>query len=149
MTRSFTGRSPPARTSRICRRRGSATALNASAVVAARAMGKSYTHIGIRQAWRPGSAEVGGVDGVGRGAAAGVGDRPTPSLARAEAGLPRRHPVAPLHRVGAAGPLRPRGEPTGSGAERTIDRRLPCHSLAAPYVASAPLSPDEAQDRKS
>src|SRR5712691_4108341 len=38
-TRSFTGRSPPARASRICRRRGSATALNASAVVAARAMG--------------------------------------------------------------------------------------------------------------
>src|SRR2546422_3939458 len=37
LTRSFTGRSPPERTSRICRRRGSATALNASAVVAARA----------------------------------------------------------------------------------------------------------------
>ena len=37
-TRSLTGRSPPARTSRIARRRGSATALNASAVVAARAM---------------------------------------------------------------------------------------------------------------
>src|SRR5688500_14638678 len=36
-TRSLTGRSPPARTSRICRRRGSATALKASAVVAARA----------------------------------------------------------------------------------------------------------------
>src|ERR671910_2473250 len=34
-TRSFTGRSPPTRRSRICRRRGSATALNASAVVAA------------------------------------------------------------------------------------------------------------------
>src|SRR5229473_2765188 len=48
-TMSFTGRSPPARTSRICRRRGSATALNASAVVAARAMGKSYTHIGMYQ----------------------------------------------------------------------------------------------------
>src|SRR5687768_10353253 len=37
-TRSFTGRSPPTRASRICRRRGSATALNASVVVAARAM---------------------------------------------------------------------------------------------------------------
>src|SRR3954447_19562386 len=37
-TSSLTGRSPPARTSRISRRRGSATALNASAVVAARAM---------------------------------------------------------------------------------------------------------------
>src|SRR5919112_1578892 len=36
-TRSLTGRSPSARASRICRRRGSATALNASAVVAARA----------------------------------------------------------------------------------------------------------------
>src|SRR5919198_586576 len=36
-TRSFTGRSPPARTSRSWRRRGSATALNASVVVAARA----------------------------------------------------------------------------------------------------------------
>src|SRR3954451_21263342 len=36
-TRSFTGRSPPIRTSRISRRRGSATALNTSAVVAARA----------------------------------------------------------------------------------------------------------------
>src|ERR687895_2233487 len=49
-TRSFTGRSPPASTSRICRRRGSATALNASSVVAARAMAESYTHIGICQA---------------------------------------------------------------------------------------------------
>src|SRR3954471_11416798 len=37
-TSSLTGRSPPARTSRISRRRGSATAVNASAVVAARAM---------------------------------------------------------------------------------------------------------------
>src|SRR5262245_23124586 len=48
-TRSLTGRSPPARTSRICRRRGSATALNASAVVAARAMPRLYVHIGICQ----------------------------------------------------------------------------------------------------
>src|SRR5918999_569084 len=51
-TRTLTGRSPPARTSRICRRRGSATALNASAVVAARAMRESYSHIGICQAPR-------------------------------------------------------------------------------------------------
>src|SRR5580765_270927 len=51
-TRSFTGRSPPARTSRISRRRGSATALKASAVVAARAMVRSYTDIGICQAAR-------------------------------------------------------------------------------------------------
>src|SRR5919107_2590950 len=36
-TRSLTGRSPSASASRICRRRGAATALNASAVVAARA----------------------------------------------------------------------------------------------------------------
>src|SRR4051812_49253976 len=36
-TSSFTGRSPWASRSRICRRRGSATALNASVVVAARA----------------------------------------------------------------------------------------------------------------
>src|SRR5918995_6604772 len=49
-TRSFTGRSPPARTSRICRRRGSAPALKASAVVAARAMRASYTYIDICQA---------------------------------------------------------------------------------------------------
>src|SRR5829696_10296873 len=42
-TRSFTGRSPPARTSRICRRRGSATALNASVVVAARATAQRAT----------------------------------------------------------------------------------------------------------
>src|SRR5688572_13398373 len=49
-TRSLTGCSPPASTSRIWRRRGSATALNASAVVAARAMPRSYIHIGIRQA---------------------------------------------------------------------------------------------------
>src|SRR5215203_5697163 len=46
-TRSLTGRSPEARASRISRRRGSATALNASAVVAARATPTSYTHIGI------------------------------------------------------------------------------------------------------
>src|SRR5204863_3593330 len=37
------------RTSKICRRRGSATALNASAVVAARAMLTSYANIGICQ----------------------------------------------------------------------------------------------------
>ena len=46
-TRSLTGRSPPARRSRISRRRGSATALNASAVVAARAIWHSYSHIGM------------------------------------------------------------------------------------------------------
>jgi hypothetical protein len=46
-TSSFTGRSPPARASRICRRRGSATALNASAVVAARATQQSYPYMGI------------------------------------------------------------------------------------------------------
>src|SRR5262249_44786614 len=44
-TRSFTGRSPPARASRICRRRGSATALNASVVVAARAMRQDHIPI--------------------------------------------------------------------------------------------------------
>src|SRR5205823_79474 len=49
LTRSFTGRSPPERTSRICRRRGSATALNASAVVAARAMIELYAYMGICQ----------------------------------------------------------------------------------------------------
>src|SRR4026208_349005 len=48
-TRAVAGRPPPARTSRICRRRGSATALNASAVVADRAIGTSYSHIGICQ----------------------------------------------------------------------------------------------------
>src|SRR3954467_5899968 len=42
-TRSPTGRSPPARASRISRRRGSAMALNASAVVAARAMARDLT----------------------------------------------------------------------------------------------------------
>src|SRR5688572_14473659 len=44
-TRSFTGRSPPVRRSRICRRRGSATALNASAVVAALAIVEHYIPI--------------------------------------------------------------------------------------------------------
>src|SRR5881275_2392837 len=48
-TRSLTGRSPAASTSRIWRRRGSATALNASVVVATRAMEQSYTHMGICQ----------------------------------------------------------------------------------------------------
>src|SRR5919199_2785718 len=47
-TRSFTGRSRSAMRSRICRRRGSATALNASAVVAARATTALYTYMGIR-----------------------------------------------------------------------------------------------------
>jgi hypothetical protein len=36
--------------SNICRRRGSATALNASVVVGARAIGQLYNHIGIYQA---------------------------------------------------------------------------------------------------
>src|SRR5215467_5962691 len=48
-TRSFTGRSPLASTSRISRRRGSATALNASAVVATLAMGQLYAYMGICQ----------------------------------------------------------------------------------------------------
>src|ERR671915_202992 len=47
-TRSFTGRSPPARRSRIWRRRGSATALNASAVVAARATGRPFDSLEFR-----------------------------------------------------------------------------------------------------
>src|SRR5580692_8490365 len=49
-TKSLTGSSPSARASRICRRRGSATALKASAVVAARATKQSYSDMGIRQA---------------------------------------------------------------------------------------------------
>ena len=41
---------PPASASRICRRRGSATALNASVVVAARAIPSTiYSYIGICQ----------------------------------------------------------------------------------------------------
>src|ERR671911_2691437 len=48
-TRSLTERSPRASTSRIARRRGSATALNASAVVAARAIAELYADISIRQ----------------------------------------------------------------------------------------------------
>src|SRR5215210_4815931 len=51
-TSSFTDRSPEARTSRISRRLGSATALNASVVVAARAMRKLYIHIVIYQGAR-------------------------------------------------------------------------------------------------
>src|SRR6202171_2176392 len=56
MTGVFTGRSPLASTSRICRRRGSATALNASVVVAARAMMPLYTDMDICQV---GKAQVG------------------------------------------------------------------------------------------
>jgi len=49
-TRSPTGNSPPASKSKISRRRGSATALKASEVVAARAMSKNiYSDIGICQ----------------------------------------------------------------------------------------------------
>src|SRR5438309_12092802 len=46
---SLTGRSRPFRRARIRRRCGSATALNASDVVAARAIGQIYVHIGICQ----------------------------------------------------------------------------------------------------
>src|SRR3990170_5511597 len=46
-TRSFTGRSRSETTSRICRRRASATALNAPAVVAARAMAGRYMPISL------------------------------------------------------------------------------------------------------
>src|SRR5687768_18178491 len=53
-TRSFTGRSPRARRSRISRRLGSATALNASVVVAALAMGRRYSYMGICQPKRTG-----------------------------------------------------------------------------------------------
>src|SRR3954470_17063849 len=55
-TRSLTGRSPPARTSRISRRRGSATALNASAVVAARAKSEIiYRYRNASRTRNPGS----------------------------------------------------------------------------------------------
>src|SRR4051794_38079059 len=47
-TRSPTERSSCASSSRICRRRGSAIALNASEVVAALAMAPSYSHMGMQ-----------------------------------------------------------------------------------------------------
>src|SRR5215217_901168 len=56
-TRSPTGRSPEARRSRICRRRGSATALNASVVVAARAMKALYITVWLYVKVRVGLAE--------------------------------------------------------------------------------------------
>ena len=46
---SVTGSSPARRSTRISRRCGSAIALKASDVVAARAMAPSYAHIGMRQ----------------------------------------------------------------------------------------------------
>src|SRR5215218_7525747 len=73
-TRSFTGRSPPARTSRISRRRGSATALNASVVVAARATIESYTHIDICQAPRSAARYASGSRSANDHGAAGWGD---------------------------------------------------------------------------
>src|SRR5829696_8641787 len=48
-TRSLTAFSPPARASRSSRRRGSATALKASAVVATLAMRASYSYMGMYQ----------------------------------------------------------------------------------------------------
>ena len=52
LTMSPTGRSPSARNSRISRRRGSATALNPSEVVDARAMHEIiYSDIGMCQTW--------------------------------------------------------------------------------------------------
>src|SRR6476660_8728996 len=49
-TTSLTERSPRASRSRICRRRGSATALKASELVAERAMRRVYSDMGICQA---------------------------------------------------------------------------------------------------
>src|SRR5688572_27385454 len=70
-TSSFTGRSPPARTSRICRRRGSATALNASAVVATRAMDELYIPISVYVKWRDGTSGNVGMEGIRKGTGSG------------------------------------------------------------------------------
>src|SRR5687768_12151205 len=63
---SFTARSPSIRTSRICRRRGSATALNASVVVAARAMEEAYMPISAYVKHEPQTDAATVEDEVGR-----------------------------------------------------------------------------------
>ena len=130
-TRSLTGRSPPARRSRICRRRGSATALNASAVVAARAMvSELHADIGIRQVARTVAAAA-RLRRLGRG----VGER-------------RERRAAELGR-GPTSTLWSLYEPNRrvEGLEGSSDRRLGCSpprpvsSARSPYPAGQTPDP--------
>src|SRR3990172_4531561 len=121
-TRSFTGRSRSASTSRICRLRGSATALNASAVVAARAMAGRYIPISLYVKTRRSRDEsrrpASGRDALGRigGPSAlepAILVRPSLGSGRIQARQGARDPLVQLGRGGEEDQGLLRGQPRG------------------------------------
>ena len=168
-TSSLTARSPPATASRISRRLGSATALNASAVVGVRAMTTLYTHIGIFQVesgssgtasqssrgftWRIGTGSLEARPLVRVLGHADTGEQHRLQLLAQEAwdlGVEEGHP-----RGAVAERVRGEVQPPGDEARRKLQLAVPAVRIevrsAAPIAtnAASPASPWSSAIRRS